>query len=370
MNGQWIGPYVSANPGTLVVDLDDMKQRYEGTVTAYNGIANLPAIFGEISLPKGVVEGSTQVALVPVHRDSGLLLNPQQAAELYPDAQIPRSADVKWKFGAGLLSFDWTTDIGIGGQGALHKTDLDAKSSVVAKEDVRTWNEFKEHVTTLEPHRFVFRGHEDSTWGLRSSFHRTGRASLFKFVTQDVPSLHRHLSGLTTHRFDMNNSQDYAAFLNLVQHHGYPTPVLDWTQSPFIAAYFAFRNFQKVRMSREHKVRILIFDGRTWNSSFQRALALLPGFIHLTLLEPLAINNPRVVPQQSISSVSNLDNLEEYIAQRGHDIGKTFLEAIDLPAHERQKAMQELGLMGINAGSLFPGLDGACQQLKERYFDV
>ena len=32
--------------------------------------------------------------------------------------------------------------------------------------------------------------------------------------------------------------------------------------------------------------------------------------------------------------------------------------------------MKELALMGINAGSLFPGLDGACEQLKERYFGL
>jgi hypothetical protein len=32
--------------------------------------------------------------------------------------------------------------------------------------------------------------------------------------------------------------------------------------------------------------------------------------------------------------------------------------------------MRELDLMGINAGSLFPGLDGACQQLKERFFEL
>ena len=46
------------------------------------------------------------------------------------------------------------------------------------------------------------------------------------------------------------------------------------------------------------------------------------------------------------------------------------MQAIDLPATERREVMRELGLMGINAGSLFPGLDGACQQLKERFFEL
>jgi hypothetical protein len=45
-----------------------------------------------------------------------------------------------------------------------------------------------------------------------------------------------------------------------------------------------------------------------------------------------------------------------------------YLEAIDLPASERNHVMRELALMGITAGTLFPGLDGACEGLKERNF--
>ena len=190
-----------------------------------------------------------------------------------------------------------------------------------------------------------------------------------KFMGQDVPALHRHLSGLTTHHFNLSNALDYAAFLNLAQHHGYPTPMLDWTQSPFVAAYFAFKDLRRNNISANEHVRILILDTKAWAIN-ERAQVLMPGFLHMTLLEPLALNNPRVIPQQSVSVVTNVDDLEFYISRVGASNGQEYIRAIDLPASEWRTVMQDLTLMGITAGSLFPGLDGACLQLKERYFDL
>ncbi len=90
----------------------------------------------------------------------------------------------------------------------------------------------------------------------------------------------------------------------------------------------------------------------------------------MTIVESLSINNPRVVPQQAVSLVTNVDDLEAYIKQQESRFNKRYLTAIDLPTLERTKILRELNVMGINAGSLFPGLDGACNQIKERYFDA
>ena len=38
----------------------------------------------------------------------------------------------------------------------------------------------------------------------------------------------------------------------------------------------------------------------------------MPGFLHMTMLEPLATNNP-TLPQQSLSTFTNIDDLEQYI---------------------------------------------------------
>jgi hypothetical protein len=149
-----------------------------------------------------------------------------------------------------------------------------------------------------------------------------------------------------------------------VQHHGYPTPLLDWTHSPFIAAYFAFK---KAKASGE-KVRIFIFDERKWRAAFNQLAKLAPATPHFSIAKFLSINNPRMVPQQALSGITNVDDVEEYIRMREREGGISYLRVVDLPVSERPYAMSELKLMGITAGSLFPGLDGACEQLKEQNF--
>ena len=94
-----------------------------------------------------------------------------------------------------------------------------------------------------------------------------------------------------------------------------------------------------------------------------------PALPHFSFLNPLAINNPRMVPQQALSTVTNVDDIEEFIEYQEANFQKTYLQVIDLPIADRPQIMHELSLMGITAGSMFPGLDGACEQLKERNFN-
>ena len=82
----------------------------------------------------------------------------------------------------------------------------------------------------------------------------------------------------------------------------------------------------------------------------------------------ITIENLLAMPQQSISSVTNLDDIETFLLEHHEHKKVEYLRAIDLPFSDRRKVMEELSLMGITAGSLFPGLDGACEELRGRYF--
>jgi hypothetical protein len=87
-------------------------------------------------------------------------------------------------------------------------------------------------------------------------------------------------------------------------------------------------------------------------------------------MEFMAIDNERMVPQQSASSMTNIDDIETYIKSMETLKNKKYLYVIDLPQKSRKNVMDELRHMGITAGSLFPGLDGACEALKERFFNI
>jgi len=194
-----------------------------------------------------------------------------------------------------------------------------------------------------------------------------------RFLNEDIQALHKHLSVRTRHVFNLDIPNENGAFLNLVQHHGYPTPLLDWTYSPYVAAFFAYRGISKeaaTTAAAERKVRILAFDQAQWGSDWNQPLALVLPALYLSIGEFMATENERMIPQQAASTVTNVDDIESYIKLKGLQSGKTYLYAIDLPAQNREEVVKELRYMGITAGSMFPGLDGACEELKERNFEI
>jgi hypothetical protein len=144
--------------------------------------------------------------------------------------------------------------------------------------------------------------------------------------------------------------------------------LLDWTYSPYVAAFFAFRDVPK-KDAGDDLVRIYILDNEKWKEDWQQLMVLNTASLHLSVIEFLAIENERLVPQQAATTITNIDDIESYIKEKETISKRVYLTAIDMPVSERNKVMQELAFMGITAGSMFPGLDGTCEELREKMFD-
>jgi FRG domain len=368
MRGQWLGSYQGNTQGAVTVELDDLGDHYEGMAYVYPGTPGLPSIAGAVTTTDKSDKFFLQIKTDAIDMRNGSLVAWDSVKQNYPGVSLDPTIDTSWSCDRqnNVLVVDFNSKSGGSGKAHLSQSDGSRPPERTPLANVKSWAAFKEYALTLDPNRYVFRGQESCAWRLRTFFHRSGRASLFRFVNQDMHQLHAHLSSLTEHHFNLKDDLENAAFYSLVQHHGYPTPLLDWTRSPFIAAYFAFR---KKRADGEF-ARIFVLDQREWIKDVPRSQLVNAALPHFSFLNPLAINNPRMVPQQALSTVANVDDIEGFVAFNEKNNKKTYLEVIDLPMSERPQIIQELSLMGITAGSMFPGLDGACEQLREKNFNI
>jgi FRG domain-containing protein len=370
MRGQWIGRYHGQNDGDIIVNVDEFPAHYQGIAYLIESNPALPRLAAYFyTTDKSKEFNSRSEAIAPFDPVSGQITTREALASRFSGLTIPTYADVNGSWDDSELRLCWKTDIARTGQSVLRQLPPTRESDLqAAKYD---WTAFKNYVATLTGRNLLFRG-QNRPWRLRTSFHRRGRADVMRFQTKDLVELHKHLSAKTKHVFNLLNPDENGALLNLIQHHGYPTPILDWTYSPYVAAFFAYRgisNEEAERADPTAKVRIHVFDQARWKSKQLPVFILAPAQLHFSVHEFLAIENERMIPQQAASTVTNVDDIEAFIKSKETD-NTPFLTAIDLPTSQRKQVVRELEYMGITAGSLFPGLDGACEDLTERNFEI
>ncbi len=371
MRGQWIGEFTGTFRGRIMVNIDELSTHFQGV--AYLNVADgsLPSIVVGFRTQDKPNKFQTRVhVILPVDPRTGLPSSWEKVKGYFAGGMsFAEWADVDGSIDGGQLSLSWSTNNGTAGSCVLPRSDADRPSELTPLE--KGWSTYKQYVATVADRRCIFRG-QNCLRRLQTSFHRHGRVDLTRFQAEDVEALLRNLSARTRHVFDLEKGREMGAFLNLAQHHGYPTPLLDWTYSPYVAAFFAYRRIPKRKAAEAgpaEKVRIFVFDQAQWRADFPQMGHLLIARPHLSFAEFIAIENERVVPQQAVSTVTNVVDVEAYIRLLEEASGKTYLWAVDLPLGDRIEATRELSYMGITAGSMFPGLEGTCEELKELNFD-
>jgi hypothetical protein len=231
------------------------------------------------------------------------------------------------------------------------------------------WESFKAWVAQLRRSKDIgaFRGHGSNQFRLRTTLQRAGRHRLERYCGETMPEFCTHAEMSLEKRFDLRNGNDFSTVLGLAQHHGLPTPLLDWTTSPYVAAFFAFSDaldFSESRDATHTHVRVYGLANTVLNG-LTRPVVTLPHFSpYVAPLRIAPLYNPRLYAQQGLFLVTNAENVEHFLLQSGAEDGEEYLVAADVPIQCASEALKDLRFMGLTAGTMFPGLDGACKMMK------
>ena len=96
------------------------------------------------------------------------------------------------------------------------------------------------HLNDL-PNSFFYRGQADASWSLQSSLERIIGASWSIEKAQKFEDYSINQFRSKFHLYDRENIQPESklAWLSIMQHYGVPTRLIDFTESPYVALYFA-----------------------------------------------------------------------------------------------------------------------------------
>ena len=196
--------------------------------------------------------------------------------------------------------------------------------------------------------RFLFRGVGDADWSLTTTFDRRfNHVPLEPRLRLWDDLIAEWQQGCVDAGVPPAVTEDERALWALGQHHGLPTRMLDWSMSPYVAAFFAFRS-HLLRSPGGHgqaAVWVLHLENPVWTGSGVEVVAA-----------PVLANN-RLRNQGGRFTLCRaaVTCLEEYVQRL---TAETALTRCLIPTDEAAAALGDLDAMGITDHELFPDLTG------------
>ena len=262
-----------------------------------------------------------------------------------------------------------------------------------------SWDEFIQalrHIASKEHAQRVFRGHANPDWKLSSTWEREiasypntkhpfSRSKLYSKFGESADGEYERKRDEGLYRFkrlartmpeipahSLSSDNDWWAF---ARHYGLDTPLLDWSRSPFIAAFWAFA--KRVPSEKGNMDKIFHYHSDqpvvVWELAyFEDDPVAAKGRAVFSNNEFDLIDNSRYDlhrqrAQQGVFTRLEHDayaDVESYLSSKG--LGY-FLERYEIPCssrHELSIALSDLERMNIHYGTVFPDPQGAAMQTR------
>ncbi|WP_119157395.1 FRG domain-containing protein [Caldimonas tepidiphila] len=237
------------------------------------------------------------------------------------------------------------------------------------------------------PNNFLYRGQANADWPLQSSLERIVGSKWSSSEAQKFEDYSLKKFRSKFHLYDRENTQPESklAWLSIMQHYGVPTRLLDFTESPYIALYFALEAYNpqsncdlalyaidytailessiahiKTKDSAFNETRVTVFERQ--DEIFDKVVDRFSYDI-AWIAEPKLLN-ARLDRQAGSFLLSGNRGLriEEVLGLKLYE--KVSALKFIVPTHLYKNAFALLRKMNINSKSLYGDLDGLARAIK------
>jgi hypothetical protein len=255
----------------------------------------------------------------------------------------------------------------------------DRSTSRVLIREIKEWQEFISITSKWNGFRnWCFRGQSDARWALHSSLTRyVGISKVCSAAWPLQETRIRRIFERKSHLFLTESpSRDQLEWLALMQHHGAPTRLLDFTWSPYVAAFFALERATSdavvwginlpLLWDLHHKFKIC---GVEVVNADPRDPDLFEKYYLTNSRQFVWQGDPFRMPQRVVAQsgtflvTSDLSpTLDEILADYPGS-GTLLIKFVFKTDKIRTQAMASLYSMNITNATLFPGLDGLARSM-------
>ena len=243
------------------------------------------------------------------------------------------------------------------------------------------WGDFVNFTLSEEYVSWAFRGQSDSRWPIYSTLSRYLLA--FNVNKKAWPHQEERILRIfkrKAHHFLKNipPDNDVLQWLSLMQHHGAPTRIIDFTWSPFIAAFFALHRSTTesavwaiyppgfdYRKKVELKDGTVLEPGKLWigNDENYKRLYVNGTSPFVIQGDPQAMNERLIVQSGTFAIPSVIDKPLEELLLYYKDTDRVLVKFVLNTKSIRDEAMSYFHVININESTLFPGMDGMARSI-------